>query len=60
VAVRLYAIKPMVMGGVGAPACESANAKPWLGFTAASRVQVHATGNGAAGRLEGPTGGSTG
>jgi hypothetical protein len=56
---RLYAIKPMGMGGTGAPSCELA-AKPWLWFTAASRVQVHHTSNVNAGRPEGSEGGWAG
>jgi len=55
------AAEPMGMVGVGAPACVSAIAKPWTyGFAAASRVQVHTTGNDGAVRPTGPTGGSTG
>jgi hypothetical protein len=56
---RLYAMKPMGMGGTGAPSCELIAAKPWLVFAAASRVQVH-TSDVNAGRPEGPEGGWTG
>jgi hypothetical protein len=57
---RWYAVKPMGMIGLGAPARPSISALQGLGFAADRLVQVHAKGSGFTGWPMGPTGVPTG
>jgi hypothetical protein len=57
---RWYAIKPMGMVGISAPACRSISVPQGLGFAADRLVQVHTTGNDGTEWPMGPTGVLTG
>jgi len=57
---RWYAVKPMGMTGLSAPACPSISVPQGFGFAADRPVQVHPKGNGGNGWPMGPTGAPTG